>query len=345
MGTGEVLKARGEGIGTYVLSEGRLIRRFVLEAPNPTYLAMHESGRALYAAHEIAGYLGFASSAVSAYAIGTDGALTLISRQPTFGESACHLSLGPGGRHLLASNYMGGSVCVFPIGEDLGLQSPSCFFQHYGSGANPARQGEPHVHQAIPDRAGRHVLVSDLGTDEIKVYGVDWDKGHLIPGESSLRTAPGAGPRQCVFNRAGDRLYALTEMGSSLCVYAYDDSTGEGTLLETQSLLPQGYTGESSGACVKLHPNGKLLFASNRGHDSIAVFRVLEDGRLTLLSIVGTGGNIPRDFDLTPDGELLIVGNQESDELVVFQVNGESGALREVSRAACGSVTAVLIGS
>ncbi len=343
MGDGSVLKARGAGISTFVLEGETLTRRCVLEAPNPTYLVIHPSGRALYAAHELTEYKGLPSAAVSAYAIGSDGALTLISRQPTFGGNACHLSIGPGGRHLMASNYMGGSVAVFPIGEDLGVQSASCFFQHYGHGANPARQGEPHVHQAIPDRAFRHVLVSDLGTDEINVYGVDWDKGHLIPGALPLRAPDGSGPRQCVFNAAGDRLYALTEMGCTLCVYDYDAETGAAALLQTASMLPEGYAGESSGACVRLHPNGRLLFASNRGHDSIAVFRVREDGQLVSLGHVPTGGSIPRDFDLTPEGDLLIVGNQESDEMVVFAIDGDTGALREVSRAACASVTAVAI--
>ena len=190
---------------------------------------------------------------------------------------------------------------------------------------------------------GRHVLVADLGTDEILVYGADWQKGHLIPGANALRTPHGQGPRQCVFNEAGDRLYALTELGSSICVFSYDASAGTGALIETQSMLPEGYDGESSGACARLHPNGKLLFASNRGHDSIAVFRVQEDGRLQPVGITPTGGRIPRDFALTPDGGLLIVGNQESDELVVFKVDAESGSLKEISRAACPSVTAVAI--
>ena len=343
MGDGSILKARGGGISTFVFSEGRLALRSVVEAANPTYLAVHPSGKALYAANEVMDYLGLASAAVSAYRIGEDGALTLISRQPTLGGSACHVSFGPGGRHLIASNYMGGSVCVFPIGEDLGVQPLSCFFQHYGSGADPARQGEPHVHQAIVDKLGKHVLVSDLGTDEILVYGADWQKGHLIPDANPLRVPDGQGPRQCVFNEAGDRLYALTEMGGSVCVFAYDAETGAGTLLETQSLLPEGYAGEKWAACVRLHPNGKLLFASDRGNDSITSFRVLPDGRLKPIDITKTGGRVPRDFALTPEGGHLIVGNQESDELVVFSVDEENGALTEVSRAACPSVTSVVV--
>lgn len=343
MGDGSILKARGGGIATYVFSEGRLALRSVIDAPNPTYLAVGPSGKALYATHEVMDYKGLPSAAVSAYRIGDDGALTLISRQPTLGGAACHLSLGPGGRHLIVSNYMGGSVCVFPIGEDLGVQPLSCFFQHYGSGADPARQGEPHVHQAIADKLGRHVLVADLGTDEILVYGADWQKGHLIPGANPIRVPGGQGPRQCVFNETGDWLYALTEMGSCICVFSYDAETGAGTLMETLSLLPEGYTGESSAACVRLHPNGKLLFASNRGHDSIAVFCVLPDGRLEPIGITKTGGRVPRDFALTPEGDTLIVGNQESDELVVFRVDSVSGELTEISRAACPSVTVVAV--
>jgi 6-phosphogluconolactonase len=343
MGDGSILKARGRGIATYALSEGRLVLRSVVDSPNPTYLAVHPGGKSLYATHELMDYMGLASAAVSAYRIGEDGALTLISRQPTLGGAACHLSLGPDGRHLIVSNYMGGSVCVFPVGEDLGVEPLSCFFQHTGAGLDAVRQGGPHVHQAIPDRLGRHVLVADLGADEILVYGADWQKGHLIPGTSPLRVPAGQGPRQCVFNEAGDRLYALTEMGSSICVFSYDAETGAGALMETQSMLPEGYIGDSSAACVRLHPNGKLLFASNRGHDSIAGFRVVEDGRLRPIGITPTGGRIPRDFALTLEGDLLIVGNQESDELVVFRVDAENCALTEVSRASCPSVTTVAV--
>lgn len=343
MGDGSILKARGRGIATFALSEGGLTPRFVVDSPNPTYLAVHPNGNALYATHELMDFMGLASAAVSAYRIGEDGALTLISRQPTLGGNACHMSFGPGGLHLIVSNFMGGSVCVFPIGEDLGVQPPSCFFQHYGAGMDPVRQGAPHVHQAIPDRLGKHVLVADLGTDEILVYGADWQKGHLLSGAPALRVPDGQGPRQCVFSEAGDRLYALTEMGSCLCVFSYDAETGAGALMETLSLLPEAYAGENSAACVRLHPNGKLLFASNRGHDSIAAFRVVEDGRLRPLGITPTGGRIPRDFALTPEGDTLIVGNQESDELVVFRVDAENGTLTEVSRAACPSVTAVAV--
>jgi 6-phosphogluconolactonase len=343
MGDGGILKARGSGITTYALSEGRLVFRSAVEAPNPTYLAIHPGGQALYAAHEVMDYLGLASAAVSAYRIGEGGALTLLSRQPTLGGAACHLSLGPGGRHLIASNYMGGSVCAFPIGEDLSVQPMSCFFQHCGAGADPVRQGAPHVHQAIADRSGKHVLVLDLGTDEIYGYRADWDKGHLIPPALPFSAPSGSGPRQCAFNEAGDRLYVLTEMGNRVCVYNYDGDFGMGALMEVHSLLPEGYAKESSAACVRLHPNGKLLFASNRGHDSIAAFRVAEDGRLRSIGITKTGGRIPRDFALTPEGDHLIVGNQESDELVVFRVDAANGALTEISRAACPSVTAVAI--
>jgi 6-phosphogluconolactonase len=199
-GDGSILKARGSGITTFELSEGGLTPRSAIEAPNPTYLIVHPSGKALYATHEVMDYLGLNSAAVSAYRIGEDGALTLLSRQPTLGGAACHLSLGLGGRHLMVSNFMGGSVCVFPIGEDLGVQPLSCFFRHYGTGADPVRQGAPHVHQAIADKLGRHVLVADLGTDEILVYGADWHKGHLIPGAHLLRVPDGQGPRQGAFN-------------------------------------------------------------------------------------------------------------------------------------------------
>jgi 6-phosphogluconolactonase len=220
----------------------------------------------------------------------------------------------------------------------------SCFFQHRGRSVHPIRQQGPHVHQAVADKSGGHVLVADLGLDEISVYGTDWENGHLIPDKArAIRTAPGMGPRQCVFNEAGTRLYVLCELGNAVCAFDYDSRTGGARLLQTVSTLPPGCEAESIAACVKLHPNGELLFASNRGHDSIAAYRVDEGGLLALIHVVSSGGRTPRDFDISPDGEFLIAGNQESDELVIFRIDGENGGLKEIGRQHCGSVTAVLI--
>lgn len=342
LGTGETVSAQGEGISTFLLEEGgKLSKLFSLDAPNPSYLALCPTGQYLYCVNELKEYKGLPGSAVSAYRLEPDGSPCFINRRPTGGEDACHLGLSPKGRHLLCSNFTGGSLCVFPLEGEKGIGRASCFFQHYGRGANPLRQASPHVHQLLSDPSGGRVLACDLGTDELALYKADWAKGYLSPTGASISVPAGLGPRQCVWNAAGDRLYVLTEMGNALCVYAYTAQTGEAALLQTISTLPPGEGAESIAACVKLHPKGGLLFASNRGHDSIAAYRIGADGLLTLLAITKTAGGSPRDFDLTPDGSFLIVGNQEGNSLVCFQVDAQSGGLTEVCRAPCGSVTAV----
>ena len=346
LGTGQIVNGNGEGITVFRAgADGKLTKLSSTIAPNPTYLALHPSKRRLYCVNELKEYEGAASSAVSAYALDAKtGALQLINRRLTGGEDACNVSLSPSAAHLLAANYTGGSLCVFPLYAEQGIGRPSCFFQHYGQSADPLRQKEPHVHQAIADRSGRHVLVSDLGTDEVALYSADWQKGHLAPAPNlNIRTSPGMGPRLCVFNQTGERLYVITEMGNAVLVYEYDDKTAAVKLLQTISTLPEACAVESIAACVKLHPNGRFLYTSNRGHDSIAVYAVDSEGLLSPPFFQPTGGRTPRDFDISPSGEFLIAGNQESDELVVFSIDTQSGKLTELSRTACGSVTSVLI--
>lgn len=344
LGTGELVEARGEGICMFRLDENGLLTKLAsCDAPNPSYLALHPGGRHLYAVNELKEFIGLPSAAVSAYELDAQsGTLRLLNRQPTGGEDACNLSFSPCGRYLMAANYTGGSLCVFPLEADHSIGRPSCFFQHNGSGPDPLRQSAPHVHQVIADASGKHVLAVDLGTDEVAVYGADWKKGLLIP-KAPIRTAPGLGPRLCVFDETGRRMYLIAELGNAVCVYDYDAQSGSAALLQTISTLPEGDSTQNIAACIRLHPNGRLLFASNRGHDSIAVYRIGEDGLLALLCIHKTGGQTPRDFAITPAGDFLVVGHQDSHDLTVFAIDAQSGALSEVSRTACGSVTSVHI--
>lgn len=342
--TGELVQTRGEGICVFHLAEyGRLTKLLSRPAPNPSYVALHPDGQCVYAVNELKEYSGLSSATVCAYAFDVAGnKLRFLNRQATNGEDACNLSFSPCGRYLLVANYSGGSLCVYPIHADHSIGRMSCFFQHYGSGLNVIRQQSPHVHQVVTDKSGTHVLAVDLGTDEITIYRADWQNGYLTPGPS-IRTAPGIGPRLCAFDKTGRRMYLLAELGNVVCVYKYDEETGNAELLQTISTLPEGDRTENTAACIRLHPNGRLLYASNRGHDSIAVYRIDENGLLTLLHIQKTGGQTPRDFDITPAGDYLIVGHQVSHDLVVFGIAAENGALHEVSRTPCGAVTSVYI--
>ena len=193
------------------------------------------------------------------------------------------------------------------------------------------------------DPSGRHVLACDLGQNKIIVYGMDWERGYLLPQNESIHAPSGAGLRHCVFGR-DDRLYAALEMSNEICVFDYDNMTGKGEILQTVSTLPANYKGDNLVAAIKVHPNGKLIFCSNRGHDSIAVFSIREDGRLELLNVQKTGGRIPRDFVLTPDGKYLLAAHQDSDDITVFAIEGESGTLKKVYKeSGVNTVTALLL--
>ena len=345
LGTGELSPGNGDGVTVYRMDDaGHLTRLFATGKPNPTYLALSSDKRFLYTVNELKEYHEEPSAAVSAYAIHPEsGELTFLNRRMSGGADACCVSVSTGDTHLMVANFTGGSFSVLPILADGSLGTASCFVQHYGKSVNPTRQTCPHVHQATPDPEGKHLLVADLGIDEIRVYGIDWATGLVSPNAApAIKTDPGDGPRQFVFDRSGKFLYLVTELNNTVRVYAYDSATGNATFLQTLPTLPNDCVLNTTAACIKLHPSGEFLYASNRGHDSIASYRVHADGKLTPLSIMQAGAKTPRDFNITPDGKFLLCGFQDSDELILYSIDPLNGQLTEVERTACNSSTAVL---
>ncbi len=345
LGTGETVPGSGDGITVFRMDmAGRLTRLSSAGKPNPTYLALSADKRYLYSVNELKEYHEEPSAAVSAYRVDPEsGELIFLNRRMTGGADACYLCVGPDGKHLLVANYTGGSLCVLPILPDGSLATPSCFIQHYGHGTHPQRQAAPHVHQVTPDPKNNHVLVADLGLDKIFIYGMNRETGCLTPNVAPpVELSRGDGPRQFVFDKSGKFFYLVTEMGNTVCAFSYDGATGRAKLLQTLPTLPNGCVADSIAACIKLHPDGKLLYASNRGHDSIASYRVHGDGMLAPLSIQPAGGRTPRDFNITPDGEFLLSGFQDSNELILYAIDRGSGRLTEVERTPCNSATAVL---
>ncbi|NLI52803.1 MAG: lactonase family protein [Clostridiales bacterium] len=345
LGSGETVPGNGEGVTVYRMdAAGHLARLSAAGKPNPTYLALSADQKFLYTVNELKEYHEEPSAAVSAYAVDPDsGKLTFLNRRMTGGADACCVSIGGDGRYLLAANFTGGSFSVLPILPDGSLATASCFIQHYGSGPNPTRQASPHVHQVMSDPAGRHVLVVDLGRDEIAVYGVDWSTGCVVPNAApAIPSDPGDGPRQFVFDESGKFLYLVTELSNTVRVYAYDGDSGTAKFLQSLPTLPNDCVADTTSACIKLHPCGEFLYASNRGYDSIASYRVHQDGTLTPLSIMKTDGRTPRDFNITPDGGFLLCGLQDSNELILYGINPLNGQLTELERTPCNSPTAVL---
>ena len=265
---------------------------------------------------------------MTAFAIGADGKLTPLNQQPSRGSAPCHLVVDRAGKTLLLANYGGGSVAAFPIGPDGRLGESTAFVQHSGSSTNPQRQKEPHAHSINLDAANRFAVAADLGLDKVLVYRFDAAKGTLSPNEPpSTSVKAGSGPRHFAFHPNGRNAYVINEIASTVTAFQYDAAQGVLKEVQTLSTLPKGYTGDTSTAEVQVHPSGKFLYGSNRGHDSIAVFAIEANGTLRYIENTPTGGSTPRNFGISPDGKYLLAANQKSDNVVVFRIDPKSGRL------------------
>ncbi len=301
------------------------------DVANPSFLAIHPSRRFLYAVNEVYRLAGKKSGAVSAFAIHPQtGELTFLNQQPSGGAGPCHLVVDRRGKHVLAANYGGGSVCVLPIGADGRLGRATAFIQHEGRSVDPKRQTAPHAHSINLDAANRFAFAADLGLDKLLVYRFDAAKGTLAPNEPAFAAvAPGAGPRHFAFHPNGRYAYVINELHSTVSAFRYDAERGVLTALQTVSTLPAGFAGKSFPAEVQVHPSGKFLYGSNRGHDSIAIFAI--DPRAGTLRPAGhqsTQGKAPRHFQVDPTGTYLLAANQRSDNIVVFRIEPKTGGLK-----------------
>jgi 6-phosphogluconolactonase len=299
--------------------------------PNPSFLTVDPSRRYLLAVSETGNFAGQAGGGLSSYAIDpASGALTLINSQPTHGADPCYVSVDPSGKWVLVANYTGGSVTVFPLGEDGRLGAATDLIQHHGSSVNTARQEGPHAHSAIfAPGSSTLVLVADLGLDRIMLYDLDPAKGTLSPHSVPwLEAKPGSGPRHMVFHPNQRFLYVTHELDSTVTAYQYDAAAGIFTELQTLSLLPQDFSGQNTSADIHITPSGKFLYASNRGDDSIAIFAIDENsGKLTSLGQVSTQGKTPRNFAIDPGSNFLLAANQDSGTIVTFRIDAATGQL------------------
>ena len=333
IGTYTNTKSKGIYVSRLDLDKGTLSAPVLaVESSNPSFLAVHPTRDWLYAVNEIGNFEGKPSGSVSAFSINREsGALTPINKQPSVGGGPAHLIVDHGGRNVLVANYGGGSVAVLPIGPDGGLKPSTAFVQHTGSSVNPDRQKEPHAHSVNVDASDRFAYVADLGLDKIMIYRFDPAKGTLVANEPPFAaTAPGAGPRHFAIHPTQRFAYVINEMQNSVTAFTRDASNGSLTMLHTVSTLPADVKAPPnySTAEVLVHPSGRFLYGSNRGHDSISLFTIDQStGRLTFVETTPTGGSTPRGFGIDPTGAYLIAGNQRSDSVVVFRVDPESGKL------------------
>ena len=346
---GADMKPKGEYIayiGTYTEKSSKGIYAFRFDAAtgkltplglaaetvSPSYLAIHPNHQFLYAVNEVANFEGQKAGAVSAFSIDRDTSkLTFLNQVSSRGPGPCHLSLDKTGKNLLVANYEGGSVAVFPVESDGRLRDASAFIQHTGSSVNKERQEAPHAHCIFTSPDNRFALAADLGLDKVLVYRFDAAHGTLTPNNPAFgKTPPGAGPRHIAFHPDGKYVYVINEIQCTLSTFAYDPAHGALRLKDTVSTLAKGYnvTANDSTAEIEVHPSGKFVYGSNRGHDSIAVFAVdPAEGTVNRVEIVSTMGKTPRGFGIDPTGSFLIAANQDSDSLVVFRINQETGRL------------------
>jgi len=311
---------------TLDLDTGRLSQPMLAaEARNPSFLEIHPNGKFLYAVSESGG-----EGSVSAYAIQTGtGTLKLLNQQPSKGAGPCHVSIDHAGKNVLVANYGSGSASVIPIQSDGRLAEPTGFVQHEGSSVNLKRQKGPHAHSINVSADDRFAFVADLGTDKVMIYKLDIEKGTIVANDPAFaRLKPGAGPRHFAFSPNGKYAYVINELHCTVTAFAYDPASGALTEIQTVPTLPSNFEGSSTCAEVRVHPSGKFLYGSNRGHDSIAVYRI-DPAKGTLVFVEHETADIktPRNFNIDPTGTFCLVANQGSDSVVVFRIDQNTGTL------------------
>ncbi|MCC6164384.1 MAG: lactonase family protein [Acidobacteria bacterium] len=308
-------------------------------ATNPSFLALDPSRTHLYAVNEIGKFNDKPTGAVSAFAVdAATGALTPINQESSGGSGPAHVSVDRAGRAVLVANYGGGSVASLPIGQGGRLEPPASVMVHQGSSVHPKRQTRPYGHSINVDPSNTFAYAADLGTDRIFIYRLDPTTAVLTPAEPAFAAiAPGSGPRHMSFHPNGRVAYVINELAMTVTVLSRDAATGALTEVQTIGTLPEGKAIDPtySTAEVVVHPSGKFLYGSNRGHDSLVVYAIDEQtGRLTLVQHESTQGSMPRGFGIDPTGRYLLAGNQRSDLLVVFRIDPATGRLTSTGQTA-----------
>ncbi|MGO4537462.1 lactonase family protein [Paenibacillus sp. 2TAB19] len=299
-------------------------------AENASYLALHPQGNKLYAVSETESTNGAVGGAVIAYEVDpvTGGLLGQTSRALTHGAHPCYISVDAAGQSAFVANYTGGNVALLSLNAEGELTGTAAVAEDNGQlGPNAARQDAPHAHSIVPIPGTAYVSVADLGIDEVIVYLVDPKSGSLTK-HSSCSIHRGAGPRHLVFHGELPFAYVMNELDSTITTLKVDAEQGTLTEIKFASALPQGFDAYNDAADIHIAPSGRLLYSSNRGHDSIAVFAIDQsNGELTLIQHIGSGGGAPRNFGLTPDGSYLLAANQKSGNIAAFSVDEASGEL------------------
>jgi len=328
---GTYTKGASKGIYTYRYntSSGHLTSLgLAAESVNPSFLAVDPSHRFLYAVNEVQDYKGEKSGAVTAFAIDRKtGKLSRLNEVASRGEDPCYISLDKTGKYVLVANYTSGNIAVFPVHNDGTLGEASAFVQHHGSGPNHEHQEGPHAHWIETTADNRYAVVADLGLDKLLIYRFDATNGSLTPNNPpAADLPPGSGPRHVAFSPNNKFTYSVNELKSTVTAFSFNAAQGTLEPFQTVCTLPKDFSGENDTAEIHIQPNGKFLYASNRGHESIAVFSIdQKTGRLNLVHTFSTQGKTPRNFELDPTGSHLLVANEDPGDIVVFKLDAANG--------------------
>jgi 6-phosphogluconolactonase len=327
--------ADGKSDGIYVCAfdqaKGALSLLGSVKVADPSYLTISADGGFLFAVNELVEFEGERTGTVSAFAIDArSGGLAFLNKRSSRGGAPCYITATKDRRFVLVANYVGGSVACFPADRDGNLGESVSFVANEGSGPNKDRQLAPHAHSIVLDRAERFAFAADLGTDRIDIFGFDAATGALRPNkvQPSYRTKPGAGPRHFEFHPDGRFAFVINELDLTISSLRYDETAGTLTEIQTVPALPRGdkSTG-NSGADIHVSPDGKFLYGSIRGHDSIVIHRIRPDGMIDYVGHAPTLGRKPRNFAIAPNGRFLLAANQSSGNIVVFGIDPRNGKL------------------
>lgn len=342
---GEVLKGKGIHAYNFDTESGTLSELCVNEdISNPSFFCFSPNREFLYCVNECQEFEGQPTGAVSAFRIeGDSGRLTLLNQQSSHGTDPCHVNVDRTGKYVFVTNYSSGSVSVYPINDDGSLGVASCVVQHEGRSVNPERQQGPHAHGVEISGDNRFVFVCDLGSDQLFVYEFDIETGEIFPNgkQAAIAVQPGAGPRHLVMHPNSKFAYLLNELNSTMTALKYDAENGVFEEIDTLSTLPAGFRGKTTCAEVQISPDGKFLYGSNRGHNSVVTYRIEDDGSIKIVGHEGTGGEVPRHFEIDPSGGFVAAANQDTGNIVMFKrctATGElepTGSVVEVGSPVC----------
>lgn len=295
---------------------------------NPSFLAIDKTNNCLYSVNEISDYEGTNSGSISAFKINPlTKNLTFLNKKSSRGANPCYITFAEKNNFILTANYTGGSIALHSVDNTGALTDASDVVQHEGSSINPKRQNEPHAHSINLDNENKYAYAVDLGIDEIITYTIGTNNGKLIA-NNKTGIEPGAGPRHFTIHPNGKFAYIINELNNTVISFSVNSADGSLNKIETYSTLPEDFGGTSYCADIHIHPNGKFLYGSNRGHNSIVIYKINEEnGRLTRTGFEPTQGNWPRNFTIDPTGNFLLAANQKSNNITVFLINKTTGLL------------------